>query len=92
VNDASVRPKETRPPRPSVAIARPKRLTTVVVDPQLVPIPDHPSDPDHPDATPDAAQAAGPLTLDGEMLIDPPDADEASDEVTPVPRRIAAGR
>jgi len=38
VNDASVRPKETRPPRPSVAIARPKRLTAVVVDPQLIPM------------------------------------------------------
>jgi serine/threonine protein phosphatase PrpC len=38
VNDASVRPKEARPPRPSMAVARPKRLTTVVVDPQLVPL------------------------------------------------------
>jgi serine/threonine protein phosphatase PrpC len=38
VNDASVRPKEARPPRPSVAVARPKRLTTVVVDPQLIPM------------------------------------------------------
>jgi hypothetical protein len=38
VNDASVRAKETRAPRPSVAIARPKRLTTVVVDPQLIPM------------------------------------------------------
>jgi hypothetical protein len=38
VNDASVRPKEARPPRPSMAVARPKRLTTVVVDPQLLPL------------------------------------------------------
>ena len=38
VNDASARPKEARLPRPSMAITRPKRLTTVVVDPQLVPL------------------------------------------------------
>jgi serine/threonine protein phosphatase PrpC len=38
LNDASVRPKEIRPPRPSMAVARPKRLTTVATDPLILPI------------------------------------------------------
>ncbi|WP_309629310.1 protein phosphatase 2C domain-containing protein, partial [Brevundimonas sp.] len=38
VNDASARPREQRPPRPSMAVTRPKRLTTVVADPGLVPL------------------------------------------------------
>ena len=38
VNDASVRPKEARPSRPSAAVARPKRLTTAIVDQQLGPL------------------------------------------------------
>jgi hypothetical protein len=38
LNDASVRPKEIRPPRPSMAVARPKRLTTVVAEPKLLPV------------------------------------------------------
>ena len=33
VNDASTRPKELRPPRPTMAVARPRRLTTVVAEP-----------------------------------------------------------
>jgi PPM family protein phosphatase len=38
VNDASTRPRELRIPRPSMAVARPKRLTTVVADSSLVPL------------------------------------------------------
>jgi serine/threonine protein phosphatase PrpC len=39
VNDASTRPRELRIPRPSMAVARPKRLTTLVADPLILPIP-----------------------------------------------------
>jgi PPM family protein phosphatase len=39
VNDASVRPKIARPPQASVAVARPRGLTTVVAEPDLLPIP-----------------------------------------------------
>lgn len=38
VNDASTRPKELRPPRPAMTVARPRRLTTVVAEPMLLPI------------------------------------------------------
>jgi serine/threonine protein phosphatase PrpC len=92
VNDASVRTKEARPPRPSVAVARPKRLTTVVVDPQLVPVPTQPVDPDAPLARPDAAKAAGPLTLAEDMLVEPADLDAADAEAAVLPRRVAASR
>jgi serine/threonine protein phosphatase PrpC len=37
VNDASARPKQDRPPKPSMAVARPRRLTTVATEPVLVP-------------------------------------------------------
>ena len=37
VNDASVRPKGLRQPRPSFAVQRPKRLTSVAPQPMLVP-------------------------------------------------------
>jgi serine/threonine protein phosphatase PrpC len=36
VNDASVRPKQERAPRPSLAIARPRGLTKVVAEPELL--------------------------------------------------------
>ncbi|MGB4909405.1 MAG: protein phosphatase 2C domain-containing protein, partial [Tabrizicola sp.] len=39
VNDASVRPKEERPRGPSMSVARPRRLTTVVSDHAVLPIP-----------------------------------------------------
>jgi serine/threonine protein phosphatase PrpC len=37
VNDASVRPKEEKAPRPSMAVTRPRRLTTVATEPLIVP-------------------------------------------------------
>jgi hypothetical protein len=52
VNDASARPKEARAPRPSMAVARPKRLTTVIQDPVLLPLPTQ--------REPDAAAAPRP--------------------------------
>lgn len=39
VNDASVRPKQARPPQASVAVPRPRGLTTVVAEPELVLVP-----------------------------------------------------
>jgi serine/threonine protein phosphatase PrpC len=90
VNDASARPKEARPPRRSMAITRPKRLTTVVVDPQLVPIPVQPGDLDAPGAIPDAAM--NPLTLAEEMLFEGFEEDEIDDQAAVIPRRIAAIR
>lgn len=39
VNDASVRPKEERPRGPSMSVARPRRLTTVVSDHAVLPKP-----------------------------------------------------
>jgi serine/threonine protein phosphatase PrpC len=42
VNDASTRTRENRVPRPSMAVARPKRLTTVVADPALLQMPPPP--------------------------------------------------
>ena len=38
VNDATARPKTARATRPSMAISRPRRLTTLVSDPTVVPI------------------------------------------------------
>jgi PPM family protein phosphatase len=39
INDASVRPKEDRPPRESMSVTRPRRPTTVVTDPVIVSLP-----------------------------------------------------
>jgi PPM family protein phosphatase len=39
VNNASVRPKAVRPPQSTVAVPRPRGLTTVVAEPELVAIP-----------------------------------------------------
>jgi PPM family protein phosphatase len=40
VNDASVRPKAEHLPKASVAVTRPRGLTTVVAEPDLLPIPE----------------------------------------------------
>jgi PPM family protein phosphatase len=46
VNDASTRPKEQKPPRHSVAVTRPRRLTTIVTEPLVLPMrqPDEPAE------------------------------------------------
>lgn len=38
VNDASTRPKQDRPSRPSMTVTRPRRLTTVATEPMLLPV------------------------------------------------------
>jgi len=93
VNDASARPKETRPPRPSMAVARPKRLTTVVVDPQLVPLPVQPEGPNAPDFIPDVAHAADmPSDAAEENIFLAAGLDEVDDPAAVAPRRVAASR
>jgi serine/threonine protein phosphatase PrpC len=47
VNDASTRPKELRPPRPAMTVTRPRRLTTVVAEPMLLPIQTPPAPEEH---------------------------------------------
>jgi PPM family protein phosphatase len=99
VNDASTRPKEDRPSRPSMAVARPKRLTTVVTEPKLLPL-----DPVKVEPLPELAPAASQPDVESEPepwpeqsgTADAVDA-EAGVVCTPesavvVPRRIAALR
>ena len=65
VNDASVRPRQERPRGPSAAVARPRRLTTVAVEPVVAPIPKAPATP-APAPAPSAAASikpAAPLPL-----------------------------
>jgi PPM family protein phosphatase len=69
VNDASVRPKENRPPRHSATVTRPRRLTTVVTDPVIVALP-----------LPVAPDVATPEVEDGEKEPEAPSATVAEDE------------
>jgi serine/threonine protein phosphatase PrpC len=78
VNDATARTRETRAPRPSMAVSRPKRLTTVIQDPVLLPLPQDPG------LLPDAASDAGD---------DDRSAANTEEVAAPVaPRRVAALR
>jgi len=66
VNDASTRARELRPPRPAMTVTRPRRLTTVVSEPMLLPIQTPPPAPveqpdkvaEDPPKPPEAAEAA----------------------------------
>jgi PPM family protein phosphatase len=98
VNDASVRPKVERPAQTSVAVARPRGLTTVVVEPKLQPIPPVV---DAPEVEPEeiAAAVALPMaevveieTVLREAAQDAVEAAEdlADEQVVVVPRRFAA--
>jgi hypothetical protein len=87
VNDASVRPKENRVPRPSMAIARPKRLTTVVTEPLLLPLQPIPGEPEptvtpkekpqDAQAQPEPAPEANPLPLPEQATAEPEQPDRA---------------
>lgn len=81
VNDASVRPQNDRAERQALAVTtRPRRLTTVVADPVLVPLPV--AEPPH---RPAAEAVEGDATTPTEA---DPDPQEARPPV--IPRRIAA--
>ncbi len=83
VNDASVRPQNDRPVREAMAVTtRPSRLTTVVADPVLVPLPV---------AETLHRQTSEPVEPTAEDPA-PGEADSAPAEARPpvVPRRIAA--
>ena len=63
VNDASVRPKQNRPPRQSLAVTRPRGLTMVVSEPTLLPLPG-PEDPSASEQEAPAAAGSAPLPVD----------------------------
>ena len=87
VNDATVRPKEAKPPRHSMALTRPKRLTSVVAEPLiLTAVSDREGQ--------DAARGNAPLVLAATSLA-PDDSGPLQDqaEVRAIsPRRVAASR
>jgi hypothetical protein len=64
VNDASVRPKEERPRGPSVAVARPRRLTTVAPEHAVLPVA-KPVPPPIPAAEPKVARTPRPPVQEG---------------------------
>ena len=88
VNDASVRPKQPRPPRQTLAVTRPRGLTTMVSEPVLVPVPgpeDRPAD--------QAPAATGRAVPSDRIAAEPSAQEEAASEgarAPVVPRRIAA--
>ncbi|MCX7289233.1 MAG: hypothetical protein NTW20_17270, partial [Rhodobacterales bacterium] len=98
VNDASARTREARSPRPSMAVTRPKRLTTVVTDPMVLPLKVQPVEADASAAGADAA-AADPTEVPAEAQVSLDDGPVdttvlvlAEEKAAVVPRRIAAGR
>lgn len=88
VNDASVRPKASRPSQASVAVTRPRTLTTVMADPETLPAP---AADDVPGYEPKELAASLVLPM-AEAEASPPDeAQDAEHEPTLVaPRRFAA--
>ena len=78
VNDASARPKEARPSRPSMAVARPKRLTTVVTEPMLLPLHPVPGEPEPEPAGKGQAEAEA-----AEAAPEPEPASAVPDEALP---------
>jgi ABC-type dipeptide/oligopeptide/nickel transport system ATPase component len=83
VNDASARPRSVIPPRPTMAVTRPKRMTTVIQDPILLlnPLPDDEAE---------FAESVLRLGEDGSQAEAEPTEDAAT--ATVVPRRVAAQR
>ncbi|WP_333816708.1 PP2C family protein-serine/threonine phosphatase [Tabrizicola sp.] len=77
VNDASVRPKHDRPPRDSLAVARPRGLTMVATQPILTPVPG--AEP-LPEAQPDQIAA----------LASPAEPEAVAPRAPVAPRRFAA--
>jgi serine/threonine protein phosphatase PrpC len=86
VNDASVRPKEERPRGPSMAVARPRRLTTVAPDHVVLPIP-KPMPVPVPGAEPKVARTARP-SMQAVQESNPAQAVEDLSAVRLRPRRV----
>ena len=88
VNDASVRPKEDRPPRESLAVRRPRGLTMVIAEPELLPPPvvEEP-----PVAKPEEATAAPPEDTPASEASPPEvELETVADRGPVVPRRFAS--
>ncbi|WP_374393281.1 PP2C family serine/threonine-protein phosphatase [Tabrizicola sp.] len=83
VNDASVRPRQNRPPRQSLAVARPRGLTTVVTEPVLLPLP---GTGDRPAVEQEAPADAGRTAAEPNSAI----AIGEGERAPVVPRRFAA--
>jgi serine/threonine protein phosphatase PrpC len=84
VNDATARPKDQKPPRPSMAVTRPRRLTTVATEPLILPM-----------VAPDEAEAdsAPPQDTTDEEADDLVGADAANEDQPAIaPRRVATLR
>jgi serine/threonine protein phosphatase PrpC len=96
VNDASVRQKAPRDVKTSVAVARPRGLTKVVKEPDLVPV--SPQEKSPVVQTEEVAEVVSLAATDaGEIdapqpdaALDPSQAAEAAPPVTVAPRRFAA--
>lgn len=89
VNDASVRPKESRPPRQWAAVTRPRGLTMVVPEPVVVPLPglaDLPAP--HPaEVATESPTADNPVPAQQKAA---PELEVVAERGTVVPRRFAA--
>ncbi|WP_294984726.1 protein phosphatase 2C domain-containing protein [Tabrizicola sp.] len=92
VNDASVRPKQNRPPRQSLAVNRPRGLTMVVTEPVLVPLPGPQEQPaaDEAPAAAGIAAPADPVAAEPSALEAALAAAEDGAPAPVVPRRFAA--
>jgi len=91
VNDASIRPKQDRPARDSLAVTRPRRLTMVVAEPDLLPLPEIE---DQPAAKKDALALVLEAPFAEDVAPDPgpleAELETASGSAPVVPRRFAA--
>jgi hypothetical protein len=79
VNDATSRPKTITLPRPTMAVARPKRMTTVIQDPGLVPLPQ---------AVPAPQPAVLPTAAAAEPVADDPAKVEPARPVVSTPSEV----
>ncbi len=86
VNDASVRPKEERPARQSLAVARPRGLTIAVTEPNLMPLPGREERP-----MPEIEEAASSTEpAEGSEAVESALEAVEADRAPVVPRRFAA--
>jgi PPM family protein phosphatase len=82
VNDASVRDKDNRPPRHSMTVTRPKRMTTVVTEHAILPVPKPAPSPE-----PTAAKASKTVVAKSESHSDTSQVEDLS-AVRLRPRRV----